>query len=149
PFGYNTESMNRAIILGGREIIISALGQPIDAAFDRLHAAYFGQLPLPWEEFETAAQAFFDSTPANWSAHDAYFNNFTLIWRTILNAANFEQAEHIWQRALQPAQGWESVHQSQRIHKGTPYYFWSMTALLRGHVDRGYLLIHQAVQEDI
>ena len=141
--------MNRTIILGGREIIISALGQPIDAAVDRLHAAYFGQLPLPWEEFETAAQAFFDTTPANWSAHDAYFNSFTVIWRTILNAGNFEHAEHIWKRALQPAQRWEQANQQGRIHKGTPYYFWSMTALLRGHVDRGYLLIHQAVQEDV
>jgi hypothetical protein len=141
--------MRRTIILGGREIVISALGQPIDIAFDGLHAAYLGQLPLPWEEFEKAAQAFFDSTPANWSAHDAYFNNFTVIWRNFLNAGNFAHAEHIWQRALQPAQRWEEANPTQRIHKGTPYYFWSMTALLRGHVDRGYLLIHRAVQEDI
>lgn len=80
--------MKRAITIGGREIIIGALGQPMDAAFDRLHAAYFGQLPLPWGEFEAAALDFFDRTPGTWSEHDAYFGNFTVIWRTILEAAN-------------------------------------------------------------
>jgi hypothetical protein len=141
--------MKRAIIIGGREIVIDALGEPLDAAFDRLHAAYFGQVPLPWEEFETAVLDFFDRTRANWSAHDAYFNNFTVIWRSVLDAARYEHSEHIWERALQPALQWEQINQPQRIHKGTPYYFWSMTALLRGDVDHGYLLVHQAVQEDI
>jgi hypothetical protein len=141
--------MKRSIIMGGREIVIDVLGQPIDAAFDRLHAAYFGQLPLPWEEFEAAALDFFDRTARNWNAHDDYFNNFTVIWRTLLDAGRYEHSERIWQSALQPALKWEQMHQPQRIHKGTPYYFWSMTALLRGDLDRGYLLIHQAVREDI
>src|SRR6202044_3581791 len=60
-----------------------------------------------------------------------------------------DEAEHIWEQALQPAQHWEQTHQGQHLHKGTPYYFWAMTALLRGHIDHGYLLIHQGVAEDI
>ena len=76
--------MKRTIIIGGREIVIGALGQPMDSMFDRLHAAYFGQVPLPWEEFEAAALDFFNRTAANWGEHDAYFNNFTVIWRLFL-----------------------------------------------------------------
>ena len=60
------------------------------------------------------------------------------------------EAEHIWDLALRPALEWEQESRVSglRIHKGTPYYFWGMTALLRGDLDRGYCLIHQAVSED-
>src|SRR5262249_28422854 len=34
-------------------------------------------------------------------------------------------------------------------HKGSPYYFWGMTALLGGDLDKGYCLMHQSVEEDI
>jgi hypothetical protein len=141
--------MKRIVIIGGREILIAALGQPMDREFDRLHAAYFGNTPLPWEEFVTAAIQYFDNNPTPFAAHDAYFNCFTVIWQTILETGRYEHAEHIWERALVPALEWERSHPQHRIHKGTPYYFWAMTALLRGDTDRGYILIHRAVREDV
>jgi len=141
--------MQRTIIIGGREITTEALGQPIDSAFDRLHEAYFGNLALPWQEFSDAALQFFDANPAPSLAHDAYFNTFTVIWQNFLNQARYDDAEHIWELALQPAQQWEQAQPGRRIHKGTPYYFWAMTTLLRGDTDKGYLLIHQAVDEDV
>jgi hypothetical protein len=121
----------------------------MDQAFDRLHAAYFGNIPLPWQEFIAAALQYFDDNPSNAPAHDAYFNNFTVIWRSVMDSGRFDQAEHVWEQSLQPALQWEQTHQGQQIHKGTPYYFWAMTALLRGDTDRGYLLIHRSVAEDI
>ena len=140
--------MERELILGGRVYILGSLGQPMDQAFDRLHAAHFGGAALPWEEFEAAAAQYFTENPDAPGAHDGYFNNFTHIWQSALGSGNFEVAEHIWRRALQPALAWERAQQGRLLHKGTPYYFWAMTALLRGDTDHGYLLIHQAVGED-
>ena len=37
---------------------------------------------------------------------------------------------------------------AELIDKGTLFYFWGSTTLLRGSLDRGYLLIHQSVEED-
>jgi hypothetical protein len=139
-------NMQRALLIGGRNIILEALGQPLDGAFDRLHAAHFGNAALPWDEFEAAAHQFFTNNPND---ADRYFNNFTVVWRSILETGNYAQAEYLWQQALQPALSWEQAAPNRRLHKGTPYYFWAMTALLRGDIDHGYLLIHQAVDEDI
>jgi hypothetical protein len=121
----------------------------MDLAFDRLHAAYFANAVLPWEEFTAAALQYFDSNAGAPPAHDAYFNNFTVIWRSIIDTGRLDHAEHVWELALQPALSWEQANQDQRLHKGTPYYFWAMTALLRGNTDYGYILIHQSLDEDI
>ena len=141
--------MLRTLIIGGREIGINALGQPMDRAFDRLHAAYFGNAPFPWEDFTAAALQYFDTNAGAPTAHDAYFSTFTVIWQSIIDSGRLDNAEHIWKRALEPAQQWEQAHPGQPIHKGTPYYFWATTALLRGDLDRGYLLMHQGFEEDI
>jgi hypothetical protein len=136
-------------IIGGHEITCDSLGQPMDHEFDRLYAAYFGNAHLPEEEFTAAVLQYFDSKAGNRTAHDEYFNCFTVIWKKLLNSGKLDQAEHVWEQALQPAQQWEEAHRGQQIHKGTAYYFWGMTALLRGDTDHGYLLMHQAVEEDI
>jgi len=44
---------------------------------------------------------------------------------------------------------WERTNPTKHIHKGTPYYFWGMTAVLGGDLDRGFLLMHQALSEDV
>ena len=141
--------MQRTLIIGGREFSIAALGSPIDQAFERLHAAYFGNASFTWDEFATAAFRYFEDNPEVAAAHDSYFNNFTIIWNSLIGAGKLHEAEHIWELALKPAQQWEQSHPGQRLHKGTPYYFWAMTALLRGDTDHGYLLIHQSLDEDI
>src|SRR5258708_5481209 len=82
-------TMNRTLLLGGRAIIIEALGQPLDQSFDRFFAAYFGNTPLPWEAFAATAMRYFDTTLGNWEAHNAYFNNFTIVWRTLLGSGRF------------------------------------------------------------
>jgi hypothetical protein len=141
--------MHRRLIIDGKEIVINELGQPVDHAFDRLYEAYTSNVALPWQEFADAALQFFDANPTITPKHDEYFNNFTVIWNKLLSEGNYDRAEHVWELALQPAQQWEQVQPGRRVHKGTPYYFWAMTVLLRGDTDRGYLLIHQAVDEDI
>jgi hypothetical protein len=122
----------------------------MDQRFDQLYAAYFGNASFRWEEFTDAAMQYFDSNAGSPAAAEAYFNNFTIIWNSILQrGGSLERAERIWEQALQPALRWERANAGHRLHKGTPYYFWGMTSLLAGNVDQGYLLIHQAVEEDI
>ena len=85
--------MKRTLIIGGRNISINTLGDPIDIAFDRFYAAYLGQSPLPWDDIEEAAAEFFDRTVGNWCMHDDYFDNFTPIWLPLLEERRYKQAE--------------------------------------------------------
>jgi len=139
------------LIVKGREINLTELSPEMDQRFLDLHTSYITGQPINWQTFENAATAFFESKRAEadrWGAHDHYFNNFTPIWNDMLTDRNFGAAEHIWELALEPAMKWENANTGERIHKGSPYYFRGMTALLAGDLDRGYLLMHQAVEED-
>jgi len=135
-------------IVGGRIVEINSLADDLDKSFISLHSAYFGHEAFDWADFERSAIAFFDNYPSAALA-DSYFNNFTVIWNTFLAEANFDEAERVWALALEPVFKWEATHPGARIHKGTAYYFWGMTALHRGELDKGYSLMHQAVEEDV
>jgi hypothetical protein len=95
------------------------------------------------------AAQFLARTPGRSEQHDAYFSNFTLVWNQLLASGRFDEAETLWQMALDPALRAEKQNPGHEIHKGTPYYFWGMTAILRGDIDKGYALMHQAVEEDV
>ena len=103
---------------------------------------------MPWDEFAGVAMKFFDESAGDTVAHDWYFGNFGGIWLDVMETGAFSRGESVWEQALRVATQWEQAHPSQALHKGTGYYFWAMTALLKGVIDRGYLLIHQAVVED-
>ncbi len=136
-------------IIGGQTIHLESLYPPLDDLFVQLHAAYLGGQPLKWASFHDAPSAFSGKYPDPKSgAHDNYFNNFTVIWRSYLQTHNYDGAEDVWNKALSTALVWEAKNPGKRIHKGTPYYFWGMTALERGDLDKGYALMHQAVAED-
>ncbi|PKO12231.1 MAG: hypothetical protein CVU39_25115 [Chloroflexi bacterium HGW-Chloroflexi-10] len=139
----------KKFIIGGRIFELELLGQDIDQAFINLHAAYFSNQPLDLTEFENKIIQFFDANPKPSTIHNCYFHNFTVIWSYFLSERNFSEAEHIWDIALSTVLQWEQNNPNERIHKGTAYYFWGMTALKHGDLDKGYTLMHQAVEEDI
>jgi len=112
-----------------------------------LHAACLGGAAYDLAGLRIAAQAFFDGT-SDPHKHNGYFGNFTGLWRQRLEAGRFQEAEAIWQLALNPALAWETQHRDLRIHKGTPFYWWGMTAILAGNLNKGYALMHQALEED-
>jgi len=120
----------------------------MDQAFVDLHAAYLSNQPLQWERFKEQAITFFDQNYNNSKATEIFFQNFTIIWKRFLNDGLWDQAENIWRLALEPAIEWEDKNKGKRMHKGGPYYFWGMTAIQRGDIDRGYALMHQALKED-
>lgn len=144
-----SSELERKVLIGDKvEIITSRLGQPMDEAFDRLYAAFFGKAPMLGDEFQVAALQYLDTHSGDATAHDRYFNCFTVIWNPLVSAGRLDLAENLWTFALGPVQHWEQAHPGQLVHKGTPYYFWAMTTLLCGNLDRGYVLMHQAFQED-
>jgi hypothetical protein len=51
--------------------------------------------------------------------------------------------------ALSPVLEFEMNNPGREAHKGTAYYFWGITSILKGDIDKGYTLMHQAVEEDI
>jgi hypothetical protein len=143
----------RTVHICGHDITFGqTLGQAMDDAFDRLYTALFeAKLQPVDDEFRAAAFQYFDNyindgnAPA---AHDHYFNCFTPIWNAFMSSGRLNDAEKVWELAAEPVQQWEANHPGTLIDKGTLCYFWGGTALLRGDLDRGYLLIHQSFEED-
>lgn len=81
--------------------------------------------------------------------HDRFFNNFTILWHILIQNGSFFSAEQVWQLAVQIATQWETLNQSKyRIHKGAAYYFWAVTCILKEDLEKGFLLMHQALEED-
>jgi hypothetical protein len=137
-------------IIAGQFFPLTGLLSAMDEGFQRLYAALLGNIPYDLKDFNQRAKDFFDCWPSNVGGkHDKFFENFTFIWRRLLNSSNFKSAEEIWSLAVSAAQSWEADHPNASIHKGTPFYFWGMTAILNGELDRGYALMHQAVEEDV
>lgn len=79
---------------------------------------------------------------------DAYFDNFTAFWTLRLQARQTGAASWIWPWALRPALALEAST-GKLVHKGSPYYYWGMTALLIDDLDMGYLLLNRAFEEDV
>ena len=141
--------MKNTFIIGGQQYVLESLEPALDQEFVALHAAFLSSAAYHWESLVEAAHAYFSKKNTNGYNHGQFFNNFTILWRGALNAGRFDGAERIWEMACDIAWEWERKNSSRLIHKGTPYYFWGMTAILRGDIDRGYALMHQALEEDV
>lgn len=139
------------------------LGPTMDGPFEELYKAYLINERLwprfavkksnAWNTFMAAAEQYFGEhlplAGTNSFLHvEHYFENFNGLWQIMFRRGMLEFAERLWETALEPVLQWEANHPGERIHKGTPYYFWAMTALLRGDADQGFLLAHQALDED-
>lgn len=133
--------------VGNVSLSISSLSPEMDEAFVRLYASRLGGGILFPTAFDSAATAFLGCT-TDFALHDLYFSNFTPLWNIHLRAGDLRNAESIWPWALRPAQSLEAGG-GRRIHKGSAYYFWGMTVLLAEQIDRGYLLMHRGIQEDV
>ncbi len=134
---------------GQKLTILGDFGPSMSKAFLDLHGAYLADHPYDLAHFTQEACAYFSLHIGDISAHNQYFNAFTIVWRSLVNRGDFDGAESIWEDvALPPALLWERQNPGTYIHKGTPYYFWGMTAIIRGDIDKGYALMHQALEED-
>lgn len=144
--------MERTVHLDSGDVATYTLGEPMDGAFDLLYKAFLEKgIRSTDHEFRQAAFQYFDryrndiNAPA---AHDHYFICFTPLWNACMSSGRLDVAERVWQLAFEPVEEWEQAHPGELIDKGALCYFWGATALLRGDLDRGYLLVHQSVEED-
>ncbi len=139
------------IVVSGQEIHLSDLGdQDLGAAFVGLYSAYWGTGAYSWSDFETAALTFFGnpSGSPDFERDNRFFRNFAPIWERLVRARQYEEAERVWEHSLDAPLKWERANPGQYIHKGTPYYFWAVTAAEKGDIDKCYVLMHRAVEED-
>jgi hypothetical protein len=124
-----------------------------DAAMDEAFQIFNQQLYQrgmgDWQALQTAGKKYFTRVAGNPGQHDLFFNNFAPAVVPLMNRGNFVQAQRTWKSALDIATAWEGENAGQYVHKGTGYYFWGMAALESGDLDAGYLLIHQALAEDL
>jgi len=133
--------------IGNIGIEIQSLSSALDEAFVQFYSSRLGSAVLLQSVFDDAASAFLKSA-RDLARQDQYFSNFTPLWNLHLRAGNFRDAAAIWPWALRPVENLEAQG-SLRIHKGSAYYFWGMTALLADDLDQGYLLMHRGLEEDV
>lgn len=138
---------NFIFVVNMQEITLNDLGQSMNAEFERLYRHYFIKDIFNKNSFETECSNFFDRNDTNYAAHD-YFENFTIAWRKQLIEGRANRAEQLWQIAVEIAKLWEDKNQNKRIHKGSAYYFWGVTCILKEDFEKGFLLMHKSLDED-
>jgi hypothetical protein len=137
------------LVLGGITLNLPSLSPALDAQIIRFHEAFLAGGTLEVGQFHAAATEWLRAQSDD-SRDDEYFKAFTIVWRNYLAQGHLSRAEHVWLLAIDPALSVEQSNPPGRhIHKGTVFYFWGMTALLAGNLDKGYALMHQAVEEDV
>ncbi|MBE0433173.1 hypothetical protein IBX73_06875 [candidate division WOR-3 bacterium] len=134
--------------IGERVMQMEDLGISMNTQFLKMHESFFHGCGLDIDLFRKEALRFFDTNINNYGLHDSFFQNFTIIWQSFMIQGRYRDGEYIWNMAADIANEWESKHQNGRIHKGTPYYFWGGTCIASGDLERGFLLVHQALEED-
>jgi hypothetical protein len=124
------------------------LGQTMNEQFQRLYNYYFFNTGFERNKFESESLIFFDNNNSI-DAYDKYFNNFTPLWNLLLSQGSFFYAEQLWQISIETAKKWDKrQNQNKKIHKGAPFYFWGVTCILKEDLEKGFLLMHQALEED-
>lgn len=138
----------KIVKIGERIFPIQDLGNnTMNSQFLKLYESYCSTHSINiTNNFEDETLKFFDQYSNNSSATEGFFNNFTILWQNFIEQKHFKNAEHLWGEVLKIVYKWEN--ENKRIHKGTPYYFWGVTCILNGDLEKGFLLMHQALEED-
>lgn len=85
----------------------------------------------------------------NFVAQDEIFQSIAgQQWAIYMSSQKYPEAADLWREVLERTNQWESKN-NRRIHKGTLYYFFAVPCLLSGNYEQGFLLMHQALEEDI
>ena len=95
--------------------------------------------------FRTYANNYFNQniTPAS---HDNFFQEFTPVWLDLINRRHYFQATKLWNFALNLAFDWQKRNRGNNIHKGTPFYFLGVTAILNNEIENGYFgFVHRFI----
>ncbi|MCK4521253.1 MAG: hypothetical protein KAU20_01675 [Nanoarchaeota archaeon] len=85
----------------------------------------------------------------HYSEHDKLFQKFNVFWlENNYIIRPFQLCDIVFEKILSLVYEWEKTNSPNRVHKGTLYYFYGMICILKGEIDKGLLLMHQASNED-
>jgi hypothetical protein len=129
----------------------TVLQQQFQSLYQRLQETSILNIAVDIPALEPTAHAFFDAHVGDADpalAADRFFNYIGDIWLNLIQQRLYDPAELLWHEAVAIARRWESTHPPQLIHKGTPFYLWGGTAILRGNIRKAFLLIHASLAED-
>jgi hypothetical protein len=134
--------------IGTYTLELENLDEEMNKEFHSLYQHYFSGHEFNITSFKKRSMHFFDENLDS-RVHDKFFNNFTILWQALIRNGSFFYAEQIWQLIVEIAREWEVLNQyNRKIHKGTAYYFWGTTCILKEDLEKGFLLMHQALEED-
>jgi hypothetical protein len=123
----------------------------INAIFDAFNQRYRAGIPVDYEqlrqEFEAPTNEYFNLN-RNPTDHNLYFEQFTPIWLALIDTRQYFDAIRLWNFAIRLAVNWENQNRPNKIHKGTPFYFLGVSAILNNELENGFLAMHQAMAED-
>ncbi|TAL69527.1 MAG: hypothetical protein EPN82_06755 [Bacteroidetes bacterium] len=146
----NVEENKFTLIYTGTSFNLDKLGDEMDNAFKNLYSAMLGNNVLLKNEFINASFRFFDKNKNNIRAHNSYFSNFTplLIYAQVVVKNKMDK--QVWSLAQECVDFWDKdKDEKDKVHKGTLYYFFSEAYLDEWDLDKCFLLIHNAIDEDI
>ena len=68
----------------------------------------------------------------------------------LLLQGSFFYAEQLWQIVIEKiVKVWENKDRNKEIHKGSAYYFWAITCILKEDFEKGFLLMHKALEDKL
>lgn len=121
---------------------------PIDEKFRDLYSEFFrDSKPFISEDFKSESYKLFESFTDLVSDSDAYFNNFTVISTELWKKSRPAWALNFWEGAISFVEEWEEKN-NKKLHKGTPFYFASASAILEKDLDAAFILMNFALEED-
>src|SRR5437867_5583456 len=123
------------------------LGQPMNTEFQALYQELLAPGPANWARHDQALFLYLDSHTTV-PEHDSYFTNLTPYWNILQRANRYVDAVNFWHERIDAAIRWENAHSPQKVHKGTPLYFLGTTHILAKSLERGFLAMHRALDED-
>jgi hypothetical protein len=138
---------NFTLNIGEWQFSIKDLGIPMNEQFQKLYNYYFSGKGFEHSRFQSDSLNFFNHNNSS-NDLDSYFNNFTPLWQFLLQQGSFFYAEQLWEIAVSISKKWEQQNQNRKIYKGAGYYFWAVTCILKEDLEKGFLLMHQALEED-
>lgn len=138
------------IPLTARTVEFNDLGGGITDEFVNLYRKFytFGALTFDENFISQSVKLFTDFNKDNMVAlSDKYFENFTVITQQVVEKGMYRKAFELWNEIIQFAKGWEELNKKS-LHKGVPYYFASVSAILSMDFDAALISMRLALAED-
>lgn len=131
--------------IGEITLNVMSIDSVIDLWFKKICELHIFGKPFDLLAFKKAFFDFLDKT--DYIKQDNFFSNFTSVWQIYILEQNFMKSENLWAWCLSLVYEWEDITK-KRAHKGTLYYFYGITCILHNDFSKGFLLMHQALEED-